>query len=148
MSQGVRREPRKSPRRKINNFSKYFFMHRMYGWRSFFPIVLSIHFSFSFITGKQDAAYPSNSIQLGNKAVSGSYIFIRWFRIFQTSRNQDIVKATVFGVFEDLKFKISEGSDQNWSCPDSALLAVSVNIPNCSLHNTLIPWSLKRFCIA
>ena len=24
-----------------------------------------------------------------------------------------IVKATVFGVFEDLKFKISEGSDQN-----------------------------------
>ena len=27
---------------------------------------------------------------------------------------------------EDLKFKISEGSDQNWSCPDSALLAVSV----------------------
>ena len=83
MSQGVRREPRKSPRRKINNFSKYFFMHRMYGWRSFFPIVLSIHFSFSFITGKQDAAYPSNSIQLGNKAISGSYIFIRWFRIFQ-----------------------------------------------------------------
>ena len=41
-----------------------------------FPIVLSIHFSFSFITGKQDAAYPSNSIQLGTKAVSGSYIFM------------------------------------------------------------------------
>ena len=39
-----------------------------------FPNVLSIHFSFSFITGKQDAAYPSNSIQLGTKAVSGSYI--------------------------------------------------------------------------
>ena len=33
---------------------------------------------------------------------------------------------TVSGVFEDLKFKISEDSDQNWSCPDSALLAVSV----------------------
>ena len=32
---------------------------------------------------------------------------------FQTSRYQGIVKATVFGVFEDPKFKISEGSDQN-----------------------------------
>ena len=36
------------------------------------------------------------------------------------------LKDTVSGVFEDLNFKISEGSDQNWSCPDSALLAVSV----------------------
>ena len=32
---------------------------------------------------------------------------------FQTSRYQGIVKDTFFGVFEDLKFKISEGSDQN-----------------------------------
>ena len=32
---------------------------------------------------------------------------------FQTSRYQDIVKATVSGVFEDLKFKISEGQKQN-----------------------------------
>ena len=39
------------------------------------------------------------------------------------------MKATVSGVLEDLKFKISEGSDQNWSCPESALLAVSVYIP-------------------
>ena len=39
---------------------------------------------------------------------------------------QGILKATVSGVFKDLKLKISEGSDQNWSCPDSALLAVSV----------------------
>ena len=37
------------------------------------------------------------------------------------------MKATVSGVLEDLKFKISEGSDQNWSCPESALLAVSAN---------------------
>ena len=37
-----------------------------------------------------------------------------------------VLKSTVFGVFEDLKFKISEGLDQNWSCPDPALLAVSV----------------------
>ena len=36
-----------------------------------------------------------------------------------------MVKATVSGVFEDLKLKISEGSDQNWSCPESAMLAVS-----------------------
>ena len=28
-------------------------------------------------------------------------------------RHQGIVKAALFGVFEDLKFKISEGSDQN-----------------------------------
>ena len=36
------------------------------------------------------------------------------------------VKATVSGVVEDFKFKISEGSDQNWCFPDSAQLAVSV----------------------
>ena len=36
------------------------------------------------------------------------------------------VKATVSGVVEDLKFKISEGSDPNWCFPDSAQLAVSV----------------------
>ena len=52
--------------------------------------------------------------------------YIRWLRIFQTSRYQGIVKATGFGVFVDLKLKISEGSDQNLSCSDSALLAVSV----------------------
>ena len=47
---------------------------------------------------------------------------------FKTSRYQGIVKATVSGWFEDLKFKISEGSDQNWSCPESSLLAVSAKI--------------------
>ena len=30
-----------------------------------------------------------------------------------TSKYQGIVRATVSGVFKDLKFKISEGSDQN-----------------------------------
>ena len=45
---------------------------------------------------------------------------------FKTSRYQGIVKATVFYRLDDLKFKISEGSDQNWSCPESAQLAVSV----------------------
>ena len=43
-------------------------------------------------------------------------------------RYQSILKTTVSGVFEDLKFKISEGSDQN--CPESALLAVSVSTPD------------------
>ena len=43
-------------------------------------------------------------------------------------RLQGIVEATVFGVFEDLKFNISGGSDQNWSCPESALLAVSAKL--------------------
>ena len=36
--------------------------------------------------------------------------------------------ATVFGVVEDLKFKISECSDQNWCFPDSAQLAVSAKL--------------------
>ena len=37
------------------------------------------------------------------------------------------MKPTVFGVFQDvLKFKISEGYDQNWCFPDCAQLAVSV----------------------
>ena len=36
------------------------------------------------------------------------------------------VKSTVSWVFEDLKFKISEGYDQNWCFPDPAQLAVSV----------------------
>ena len=47
---------------------------------------------------------------------------------FQTSRYQGILKTTVSGVFEDLKVKISEGSDQNCTCPDSALLAVPAKL--------------------
>ena len=38
------------------------------------------------------------------------------------------MRATISGVFEDLKFKKSEGSDQNQSCPDFALLAVSAKL--------------------
>ena len=40
-------------------------------------------------------------------------IYIRGYRIFYTSRYQFIVKASVSGVFEDLKFKISEGKTQD-----------------------------------
>ena len=39
--------------------------------------------------------------------------------------DSDGVESTVSGVFEDLKFKISEGQDQNWSFSGSALSAVS-----------------------
>ena len=38
------------------------------------------------------------------------------------------VKSTVFGVFKDLKFKISEGLDQNWWLPASAQLVVSAKV--------------------
>ena len=44
---------------------------------------------------------------------------------FKNFLYQGGVKATVFEVVEDLKFKISEGLDQNWCFPDSAQLAVS-----------------------
>ena len=38
------------------------------------------------------------------------------------------MEATGSGVLEDLTFKISEGSDPNLSCPESALLAVSAKL--------------------
>ena len=36
------------------------------------------------------------------------------------------MKATVSGVVEDLKFKISEGLDQNWSCPECLVGCLSL----------------------
>ena len=39
------------------------------------------------------------------------------------------VKSTVFCVFEDLKFKISEGYDQNWSEPSEILNLRSSTTP-------------------
>ena len=45
---------------------------------------------------------------------------------FKNFLYQDGVKATVSGVVEDLKFKISEGLDPNLCFLDSAQLAVSV----------------------
>ena len=38
------------------------------------------------------------------------------------------VMSSVSWVFEDLKFKISEGYDQNWCFPESAQLAVSAKL--------------------
>ena len=39
---------------------------------------------------------------------------------FKNFLYQGGVKSTVSWAFEDLKFKISEGYDQNWCFPDSA----------------------------
>ena len=56
------------------------------------------------------------------------------------------MKAT--GVFEDLKFKISEGLDQNWCFPDSAQLAISAKprqLTGQSQENTNFGHSLLKF---
>ena len=45
---------------------------------------------------------------------------------FKNFLYQGGVKSTVFWVFEDLKFKISEGYHQIWCFPDPAQLAVSL----------------------
>ena len=58
------------------------------------------------------------------------------------------MKATVSGVVEDLKFKISEGSDQNWCFPDSAQLAVSAKLSQLtgqSQENTNFGPNLLKF---
>ena len=58
------------------------------------------------------------------------------------------VKSTVFWVFEDLKFKISEGYDQNWCFPDSAQLAVSAKLRQLSgqsQENTNFGCGLLKF---
>ena len=58
------------------------------------------------------------------------------------------VKATVSGVVEDLKFKISEGSDQNWCFPDSTQLAVSAKLRQLtrqSQENTNLGPNLLKF---
>ena len=56
------------------------------------------------------------------------------------------MKATVSGVVEDLKFKISEGSDQNWCFPDQ--LAVSAKLGQLtgqSQENTNLGLNLLKF---
>ena len=58
------------------------------------------------------------------------------------------LKSTVSGVFEVLKFKISEGYDQNWCFPDSAQLAVSAKLRQLtgqSQENTNFGRSLLKF---
>ena len=58
------------------------------------------------------------------------------------------MKATVSGVVEDLKFKISEGSDPNWCIPDSAQLAVSAKLRQLTeqrQENTNLGPNLRKF---
>ena len=61
---------------------------------------------------------------------------------------QSGVKATVSGVVEDLRFKISECSDQNWCFPDSAQLPVSAKLTQLTgqgQENTNFDRSLLKF---
>ena len=56
--------------------------------------------------------------------------------------------STVSWVFEDLKFEISEGYDQNWCFPDSAQLAVSAKLRQLTgqtQENTNFSRSLLKF---
>ena len=76
------------------------------------------------------------------------YMYISQFRIFKNFLYQGGVKSTVSWVFEDLKFKISEGYDQNWCFPDSAQLAVSAKLRQLtgqSQENTNMDPNLLKF---
>ena len=67
---------------------------------------------------------------------------------FKDFQYQGGVKSTVFLVFEDLKFKISEGYDQNWCFPDSAQLAVSAKLRQLTgqgQENTNLDMNLLKF---
>ena len=67
---------------------------------------------------------------------------------FQIFLYQGGVKASVSWVFEDLKFKISEGYDQNWCFSDCAQLAVSAKLRQLSgqsQENTNFGRSLLKF---
>ena len=67
---------------------------------------------------------------------------------FKNILYQGGVMSTFFWVFEDLKFKISEGYDQNWCFPDSAQLAVSAKLRQLSgqsQENTNFDRSLLKF---
>ena len=58
------------------------------------------------------------------------------------------MKATVSGVVEDLKFKISGGSDENCCFPESAQLAVSAKLRQLtgqSQENTIFGCKLLKF---
>ena len=58
------------------------------------------------------------------------------------------MKATVSGIVKDHRFKISEGSDQNWCFPDCAQLAVSAKLrqlPGHSQENINFSCSLLKF---
>ena len=55
-------------------------------------------------------------------------MYVRVRHIFLDFKVSSYIEGYSFWVLWDLKFKISEGSDQNWSCPESAQLAVSAKL--------------------
>ena len=57
------------------------------------------------------------------------------------------MKSTVSGVVEDLKFKISEGSDQNWCFSEFAKLAVSALVVKPSVFLRLHTRGFTKFGI-
>ena len=67
---------------------------------------------------------------------------------FKNFLYQGGVEPTVSWIFEDLKFKISEGYNQNWCFPDSAQLAVSAKLRQLtgqSQENTNLGPNLLKF---
>ena len=75
------------------------------------------------------SAYVARSTKLHGVKIDGflypNFMYV-YSGFFENFLYQSGVKSTVFWVFEELKFKICEGYDQNWFFPDSAQLAVSV----------------------
>ena len=83
------------------------------------------------------------------KSIFFAQCYIRWFRIFPTSKCQGIVKATVSGVFEDLNWDSQQGRLRTTSILVRAFWNFKRKVlkysRNCSLHNTLIPNLVKPY---
>ena len=80
----------------------------------------------------------------GNTVFISLYVYQGFHQVWY----QGTVKATVSGVVEDRKLKISEGSDQNWCFPESAQLAVSAKLRQLTgqtQENTSFGRSLLKF---
>ena len=80
--------------------------------------------------------------------LSARILYISRFRILKNKLYQGGMKSTVSWVFEDLKFKISEGYDQNCCFPDTAQLAVSAKLRQLtgqSQENTNLGPNLLKF---
>ena len=63
---------------------------------------------------------------------------------FKNFLYQGCMKSSVSWVFEDLKFKISEGYDPKWCFPDSAQLALR-QLTGQSQENTNLGLNLLKF---
>ena len=100
-------------------------------------------------SAKPTAPMPESSADNGKFFPSYFSIYVSKYVLrFHQVWYQGGVKATVSGVVEDLEFKISEGSDQNWCFLDSAQLAVSAKLrqlPGQSQENTNFGRSLLKF---